>query len=103
LLALAAKAASRFACHRTPKRWREFPCLLVSRIINAPLHHEPGSFHLHSRPHPSLLGAGLRLDARVRSALFATMLFVAYLLLYSLTHLPAGLNGPANPSNPSEK
>lgn len=30
--------------------------------------------------------------------LFATMLFIAYLLLYSLTHLPAGLNAPMDTS-----
>jgi uncharacterized membrane protein len=49
-------------------------------------------FALTSHPH------GLKTPA-----LFATMLFVAYLLLYSLTHLPAGLNGPANPPDPSGK
>ena len=34
----------------------------------------------------------------ITPALFATMLFVVYLLLYSLTHLPAGLNAPMNTS-----
>ena len=34
----------------------------------------------------------------ITPALFATMLFVAYLLLYSLTHLPVGLSAPMNTS-----
>ena len=34
-------------------------------------------------------------------ALFATMIFIVYLLLYSLTHLPNSLLSPINTANPS--